>query len=66
MKANVGTLDKALRVVAGVALLAGAILIDHPLRWAGLIGIVPLATGLLGYCPVYALFGFDTCPLTKT
>ena len=39
--------------------------IDHPLRWAGLIGIVPLATGLFGYCPLYALFGFDTCPLKK-
>ena len=65
MSANVGTLDRTLRVAAGVALLAIAAFADHPLRWWGLIGIVPLATGLLGYCPLYAMFGFATCPLKK-
>jgi len=65
MNANVGTLDRSLRVAAGVVLLAIAALADHPLRWWGLIGIVPLATGLFGYCPLYALLGFDTCPLKK-
>jgi len=65
MKANVGALDKGLRIAAGVVLLGIAALLDHPARWLGLIGIVPLATGLFGYCPLYALLGFDTCPLNK-
>lgn len=65
MQANVGALDKGLRIAAGVVLLALAVLLDHPARWLGLIGIVPLATGLFGFCPLYALFGFDTCPLKK-
>jgi hypothetical protein len=65
MKANVGALDKGLRIAAGVVLLGVSVFLDHPARWLGLIGIVPLATGLFGYCPLYALFGFDTCPLNK-
>lgn len=60
MKANVGGIDKVLRIVAGVVLLGLGIAGVLPLL-VGLIGIVPLATGLLGWCPAYSLFGMNTC-----
>lgn len=55
MKQNVGQIDRVIRVVAGVALLAFAALSESELRWVGLIGVVPLLTGLLGFCPAYTL-----------
>lgn len=63
MKSNVGGMDKILRIVAGVVLLALAIMgIGAP--WT-FIGIVPLATGLMGWCPAYTLLGMNTCPMKK-
>ncbi|HEX6734734.1 MAG TPA: DUF2892 domain-containing protein [Azonexus sp.] len=62
MKSNVGGIDKILRIVAGIALIAWAVS-GGPL-WAW-IGIVPLATGLMGWCPAYPLLGISTCPLKK-
>ena len=62
MKTNVGGADKILRIVAGIALLAWAVF-GGPV-WA-LIGIVLLATGLLGWCPAYTMLGMNTCPLGK-
>ena len=62
MKPNVGGIDKALRIVAGAGLViwAGS---GGPI-WAW-IGVVPLATGLFGLCPLYSLLGINTCPLRK-
>jgi len=60
---NVGDIDKGLRIVAGLVLLALGWF--GPLGWWGLIGLVPLATGLIGNCPVYSLLGVSTCPLDK-
>jgi len=63
MSANVGGIDKILRVVAGLVLIALAIMgIGAPWTW---IGVVPLATGLLGWCPAYSIFGLNTCPMKK-
>ncbi|PKO56643.1 MAG: DUF2892 domain-containing protein [Betaproteobacteria bacterium HGW-Betaproteobacteria-21] len=63
MKSNVGGMDKILRIVAGVVLLVLAIMgIGAP--WT-FIGIVPLVTGLMGWCPAYTLLGLNTCPLKK-
>lgn len=63
---NVGTIDRVLRIVAGLALLAAFFLVpEAPWRWALLIGVVPLATGLMSTCPVYTLLGLSTCPMTK-
>lgn len=59
MKANVGTLDRSLRIAAGLILL-GLSLSDVIGLW-GLIGIVPLATGLFRFCPLYPLLGISTC-----
>ena len=59
MKTNVGGIDRTLRIVAGAALVALAATGTVGL-W-GWIGVVPLATGLIGWCPPYALFGWNTC-----
>ena len=60
---NVGTLDRVVRVIIGIALLIFLFWSDSPWRWAGLIGIVPLMTALLGSCPLYSVFGLTTCPM---
>jgi DUF2892 family protein len=65
MKANVGGIDKVLRMVAGAVLLAMVFVIDGSARWWGLVGLVPLLTGYAGYCPLYALLGINSCPLEK-
>lgn len=62
MTRNVGGLDRILRVVAGLVLLSLLYLLDGNDRWWGLIGLVPLLTGLFGTCPLYSIFGFNTCP----
>ena len=63
MKANVGGFDKIARIGAGVVLL-GLAATDMVGVW-GWIGVVPLATGLMGWCPAYNLLGMDTCPMKK-
>jgi len=60
MKFNEGTLDRALRVVGGVALVALAA--TGTIGAWGWIGILPLATGAIGWCPAYSVFGISTCP----
>ena len=62
MKANVGGIDKILRIVVGLALIAWAILGGPVWAW---IGVVPLATGFMGWCPAYTLLGIKTCPMKK-
>ncbi|HRD33098.1 MAG TPA: DUF2892 domain-containing protein [Rhodocyclaceae bacterium] len=63
MKSNVGGIDKILRIAAGLVLIVLAIMgIGAPWTY---IGIVPLVTGLMGWCPAYTLLGVNTCPLTK-
>lgn len=59
MKINAGTLDRTLRIGAGIALIALAA--GGTIGAWGWIGVVPLATGLLGYCPAYSIFGINTC-----
>jgi hypothetical protein len=61
MKTNEGTLDRALRVGLGVALLA--LVFVGPRSLWGLVGLVPLLTGLVGFCPLYRLLGISTCPV---
>lgn len=62
MQTNVGGVDQAIRVVAGIALLLSILLIEGNLRWLGLIGLIPLLTGLARWCPLYTLLGIKTCP----
>lgn len=62
MKTNVGGIDKIIRILAGIALIAWALFGGPVWAW---IGVVPLATGLFGWCPAYTLLGMNTCPLSK-
>ncbi len=62
-KTNEGTIDRALRIIAGLALIA-IVFVGPQTPW-GWIGLVPLATGLIGWCPVYTLLGINTCPVRK-
>ncbi|MDL2336796.1 MAG: DUF2892 domain-containing protein [Pseudomonadota bacterium] len=63
MKKNEGTIDRALRVLVGLLLIAGAF--THTIGVWGYIGVVPLLTGALGMCPLYTMLGIDTCPLSR-
>ena len=62
MKANVGGIDRILRIVVGLALIAWALLGGPIWAW---IGVVPLGTALIGFCPLYTLLGMNTCPAKK-
>jgi len=59
MKSNIGNIDRAIRILVGLALLAWAILFHGPV-WA-YIGTVPLVTALIGWCPGYSILGINTC-----
>ena len=61
MTHNIGAADKTARLIAGLALLSLVLLLSGPHRWYGLIGIVPLATAYLNFCPLYTLLGVNTC-----
>ena len=62
MKANVGSIDRMIRVVLGLALLSVVFLVDGSARWFGLIGLVPLLTAFTSFCPLYTILGVSTCP----
>jgi len=65
---NVGLIDRTLRIVIGLLLIAYAMPLGFPQtgwNWVGWIGIVPLLTALFGYCPAYTLLGITTCPARK-
>lgn len=62
MTQNVGGIDRILRIVAGLAILSLLVLLDGNARWWGLIGLVPLGTAVLRWCPAYTLIGVNTCP----
>ena len=59
MNRNVGSLDRTIRIIAGLALLSLTVIGPRSL-W-GLVGIVPLVTALVGWCPAYTLLGVRTC-----
>lgn len=61
MTRNVGTVDRLLRLVVGVVVLGLYGALDPPLKYFTLLGLVPLATALTGFCVVYALLGINTC-----
>lgn len=63
MSMNVGGIDRALRIVVGLALIALALgyIPNVPAQVWGWIGVVPLLTALVGYCPAYSIVGLNTC-----
>lgn len=65
-KTNVGGADRIVRIIVGLALLAGYFYMPGAsYRWLFLIGIIPLVTGILGTCPLYSILGFSTCPMKR-
>ena len=60
MSVNEGTIDRAVRVIVGLALLS-LVFVGPQTAW-GWIGVVPLLTGIVGWCPAYTLLGVNTCP----
>ena len=63
MKSNVGGIDRVLRISAGLVLVA--LTLTGTVGAWGWLGLVPLATGLAGFCPLYPLLGLNTCPAQK-
>ena len=64
MKANVGGIDRILRIVVGLVLITLAA--TGTVGVGGWIGVVPLLTGLIRWCPVYPLLGMNSCPMKKS
>ena len=60
MKQNVGRVDRWIRIVLGVVLLSLIVFLSGGIRWIGLIGLIPLITGILGYCPIYSILKIKT------
>ena len=66
MATNMGTVDRGLRIIIGLALLWYALLAPATgYNWVGWIGVIPLVTALIGNCPLYSLIGVNTCGVKK-
>jgi len=67
LKKNVGTVDRALRIIVGLAMLIAFFALPGAgYRWLLLIGIVPLVTGLMSSCLIYSVLGLSTCPMKRS
>jgi len=62
MKSNVGTIDRIVRILIGLSLLTAGLVFQS--AW-GLLGLVPLFTATIGFCPLYRLVGLSTCPIRR-
>ena len=60
MKQNVGKVDQWIRIILGLAVLSLIFLLQGNARWWGLLGLIPLVTGIVRFCPLYVLFGIHT------
>lgn len=68
MTANMGTVDRVARAFIGLLLLAYAIPLGFAptgWNWVGWIGVIPLATAIFGFCPLYTVLGISTCPMKR-
>lgn len=63
MLTNEGSIDRILRVIVGLVLIA-LVFVGPKTPW-GWIGVIPLITGIVGFCPAYRIFGLSTCPMKK-
>jgi hypothetical protein len=64
MNANVGTIDKVIRVIIGTALIS-LVFVGPQTPW-GWIGVVPIVTALVSFCPLYTILGIKTCKVAQT
>jgi hypothetical protein len=61
-------IDRVIRIVVGILLIAFALRLGFPetgWNWIGWIGVIPILTAIFGYCPAYTIIGLSTCPLTR-
>ena len=66
MTKSVGSIDRVVRIVLGLALLWYALLAAPTgYNWIGWIGVIPLVTALVGVCPLYSILGLSTCPVKR-
>lgn len=63
MNRNEGTIDRTIRIVIGLALLT--LVFVGPKTWLGLVGLVPLLTGVVGFCPLYRIINVRTCTISR-
>ena len=63
MSRNEGTIDRTIRIVIGLALLT--LVFVGPKTWLGLVGLVPLLTGVVGFCPLYRVINVRACPTSR-
>lgn len=63
MNQNVGGIDRVVRMIAGLMILSLFFVVGEDYRWWALVGLVPLLTGALGWCPAYLPFGIRTCKM---
>lgn len=61
MKANEGSFDRIIRVILGLIILALWFVLQGNAKYFALIGLIPLITAILGWCPLYSIFGMNTC-----
>lgn len=61
MKVNEGSLDRIIRVILGLVILSLSFVLQGSAKYLAVIGLVPLFTAILGWCPLYSLFGMNTC-----
>jgi hypothetical protein len=64
MTKNVGHIDRVVRTVIGIAILSLYFVLPGDQRFFAFIGLIPLVTGQLRWCPLYSLLGFHTCPVS--
>lgn len=65
MEKNVGGIDRVVRIVMGLVILSLFFVVGDTYRWWALLGVVPLFTGLVGWCPAYLPFGIRTCKMRR-
>jgi hypothetical protein len=65
MKVNVGIVDRTIRIIFGLGILALFFILEGNARYLGLIGIVPLLTAAFRSCPLYSILGMSTCPVRR-
>ncbi|MGW8248211.1 MAG: YgaP family membrane protein [Acidiferrobacterales bacterium] len=66
MEKNVGSTEKTFRIIIGLAILPLFFVLEGNLRWLGLIGIIPIVTGIMGWCPAWFVLGIRTGETKKT
>ncbi len=61
MTRNIGNIDRVIRIIVGLGLLSLIFILESNARWWGLVGLGPILTAAIGYCPPYAWMGINTC-----